>query len=204
MSETKRSPGFRLALNEGAQLLQQNRPQEALAKLLPLQEEAPDDPDVAINVGGAYILQRKWNRAVAVLQEATRRHPENVMLWTNLGAACLGRLETSGPRQQKQAIAAYERALQIDPKAPNVHYHLGLIYKERGEFNRSSAFFQRALEVNPADRDAQRWLDWLARALAAEQRERQEAQDDDTVSHDVASDDATSHDGASGGRSAAC
>ena len=80
------------------------------------------------------------------------------MLWINLGAAELGTLESAGPKQQDRAIAAYQHALQNDPMAPNVHYHLGLIYKERGELVRASAFFQRAMEVNPADNDAARWL----------------------------------------------
>jgi Tfp pilus assembly protein PilF len=51
-----------------------------------------------------------------------------------------------------------------------VHYHLALIYKHRGELNRAAAFFQRALEVQPNDRDARNWLDRMD-AFAAEQEE---------------------------------
>lgn len=162
---------FRRTLNESARLLSQNRPGEALERLLPLEKTKPADPDVAINIGGAYILQRKWDRAVRVLRKAVDAHPQNAALWSNLGAAELGRLETSGPRQQERAIAAYERALQVDPVAPNVHYHLGLIYKHRGELIRASAFFQRALEVSPADRDARFWLDKMDK-LADELKRR--------------------------------
>lgn len=153
------SEDFVRVLNESARLLGQNRPGEAVDRLLPLHEAAPGNADVAINLGGAYILQRKWNRAVKVLRRAAAVNPGNSMLWTNLGAAELGALETSGPKQQETAIAAYEKALAADPKTPNVHYHLGLIYAFRREFIRATAFFQRAVEVNPADRDAQRWLD---------------------------------------------
>ncbi|MEX1020828.1 MAG: tetratricopeptide repeat protein [Litorilinea sp.] len=159
-------------LNESAQLLRQNRPGEAIEHLLELHGLAPDNADVAINLSGAYILQAKWNRAVSLLKKAVAHHPTNAMLWTNLGAAELGRLEFSGPVQQDKAIAAYQRALRVDPHAPNVHYHLGLIYKERGELNRAGAFFQRALEVNGGDQDAQYWLDRIGRQLAKEQRNR--------------------------------
>ena len=138
--------------------------------LLPLYDEAPEHPDVLINLSGAYVLQRKWNQAVKVLNEAVKLHPANAMLWTNLGAAQLGRLETAGPQQQAKAINAYQRALQVNPQAPNVHYHLGLIYKERGELSRASAFFQRALEVNPADQDARFWLDRLTSLIMEETR----------------------------------
>lgn len=152
---------FQAAINDSAQLLQQNRPGEAAALLEPLYKSAPTHPDLAINLGGAYILQRKWNRAVRVLGKAAEAHPEQVMLWINLAAAHLGNLETAGPKQQERAIRAYERALEVDAAAPNVHYHLGLIYKERGERQRARAFFQRALEVRPSDQDARYWLDKL-------------------------------------------
>jgi len=159
---------FQRALSEGAWLLRQNRPQEALERLLPLYELAPTNADVAINLGGAYILQGKWNKAERVLGRAAQLHPDNVLVWINLGAAHLGRLELSGPQQQERAIHAYERALAIDPQAPNVHYHLGLIYKDRGDLQQADAAFAQALRVNPADADARYWLAWL-------ERRRQEA-----------------------------
>jgi tetratricopeptide (TPR) repeat protein len=109
------------------------------------------------------------------------------MLWTNLAAAQLGRLEVAGPRQQEKAIAAYQMALKADPEAPNVHYHLGLIYKERGELNRAGAFFQRALEVNPGDRDAQLWLHRITQLLHAEQQQRQEQQEEASTASTVSS-----------------
>lgn len=183
--EIKSGPEFFRTLNESARLLGQNRPGEALEKLLPLYAQAPEHPDVLINLSGAYVLQRKWNRAVQVLNEAVKLHPQNAMLWMNLGAAQLGRLETAGPRQQDKAIAAYQRALQANPEAPNVHYHLGLIYKERGELSRASAFFQRALEVNPADRDARFWLDRLTSLILEETQAKRRG-------HEADADDATS------------
>ncbi len=159
---------FHQALNSSARLLRANRPGEAVAILETLHAQYPHNPDVAINLGGALILQRKWEQAVKVLLPAARHNRQSAMLWTNLAAAHLGRLETSGPKQQQQAITAYEQALRADPKAPNVHYHLGLIYKEQGNLSRASALFQRALEVNPNDKDAQHWLDRLSEAIVAQ------------------------------------
>lgn len=157
---------FQRALSEGAWLLRQNRPQEAMERLLPLYEMAPTNPDVAINLGGAYILQGKWNKAERVLSRAAQLHPDNVMIWINLGAAHLGRLELSGPQQQERAIRAYERALALDPQAPNVHYHLGLIYKDRGDLEQATIAFTGALNVDPSDADARHWLAWIERRRA--------------------------------------
>lgn len=161
-------------LNESARLLRANRPGEAITVLRSLQEQFPKDADIAINLGGALILQRKWDQAVKVLKAAAEHNRDNAMLWTNLGAAYLGRLETSGPQHQRRAIQAYENALRADPSAPNVHYHLALIYKEQGNLSRASAMFQRALEVNSQDRDARTWLDRLSAQIVAEQQERSE------------------------------
>lgn len=152
----------RQLLAEGARLLGQRRPGEAAQRLERAAALLPNDLDVAINLGGAYILQRRYDKAVAVLEQASKLMPDHAMVWVNLAAAYLGRLETSGPRQQERAIQAYERALQIDPQSPNVNYNLGLIYKDRQEWHRARAHFHRALEVDPADSDASYWLDRLA------------------------------------------
>ncbi|MFM7171621.1 MAG: tetratricopeptide repeat protein, partial [Caldilinea sp.] len=93
------SEEFKRALSEGAWLLRSNRPQVAVEKLLPLYEQAPTNADVAINLGGAYILLARWNQAVRVLSKATELHQHNPMLWCNLAAAYLGRLELAGPQQ---------------------------------------------------------------------------------------------------------
>ena len=159
---------FQRTLNESARLLQQNQPSKAEQRLGPLYEQAPRDADVAINLGGAYILQQKWQPAVDVLRPAAEAHGDNAMLWTNLGAAYLGILERASPEQQAHAIRAYERALQANSQAPNVHYHLGLIYRERGELMRALTFFQRATEVNPADNDARYWLRAITAQIAEE------------------------------------
>ena len=166
------SADYRTILNESARLLRANRPGEAIAVLEPLRADLPNDPDIAINLGGALILQRKWSKAVQILKKAVDFSPENVLLWTNLAAAHLGRLETSGPKHQARAIAAYEKALGIDPSTPNVHYHLGLIYKQQGNLSRSSAMFQRALEINPDDRDARFWMEKLSDLLVEREREK--------------------------------
>lgn len=205
MTNSNESVDFQQMLNNSAHFLRQNRPSEAVQLLEPLHEEQPTHPDVAINLGGAYILQRKWNKAVKILGKAAVANPENAMLWINLAAAELGNLQTAGPRQQDRAIRAYERALQVDPSAPNVHYHLGLIYKERGELMRASAFFQRALEVNPSDKDARHWIDRLQQLSVQEQRSREQqeqatAAEDDGIEAD-APDNARSDDNQSNGAS---
>jgi len=144
----------RQLLNEGAELLRQQRPGEAADQLERAWQLDPTLIEVAINLGGAYVMQGRHAEAVAVLEKASRTDPDNVMIWINLAAAYLGLLETSDNAGQLKAIAAFERALTLDPEAPSVNYNLGLIYKQRGETERAAAHFWRALDVDPSDNDA--------------------------------------------------
>jgi tetratricopeptide (TPR) repeat protein len=96
----------------------------------------------------------RFDRAIAILEEAAEREPENSKVWINLGAAYLGDLETATPEQQADAIAAFERALALDPAAPSVNYNLGLIYRNQEELEMALAHFRRAAAINPLDRDA--------------------------------------------------
>jgi tetratricopeptide (TPR) repeat protein len=97
------------------------------------------------------------------LEAATRLEPDNPMVWVNLAAAYLGKLPFATAERQERAIQAFERALMLDPAAPNVHYNLGLIYLERKDDVRAAFHFASALETDPNDRDAQYYLDDLRR-----------------------------------------
>jgi tetratricopeptide (TPR) repeat protein len=162
-----REQGIEL-LSQGARLLAQSRPGEAAERLERAAILLPDDPDVAVNLGGAYVLQGRYNKAVKVLERASELGPESAMVWTNLAAAYLGNLEFSGPQQQSRALAAYERALQIDPATPNVYYNMGLIYNDRRDWPQAKKCFQMALEVDPNDGDARRWLTRLTQTVLVE------------------------------------
>jgi len=49
------------------------------------------------------------------------------------------------------ALAAYHRALELDPERPTTHYNIGLIHKYLGDWPRSLAHNQRAFELRPDD-----------------------------------------------------
>ena len=118
----------------------------------------PDHFDTSLNLSGAYILTKKFKQAVSLLETLREQAPDNAMVWTNLGAAYLGNPVLAREADQLQAIAAFEKALTIDPIAPNVAYNIGLIYRDRREYDRAIAWFQRALQANPKDRDAQNMI----------------------------------------------
>jgi tetratricopeptide (TPR) repeat protein len=145
-------------INQGAQLLQQGKADEALAPLEQAYQLDPSSVPTLINLGGAYVMAGRHREAIPLLEAACDAEPEDPMIWTNLGAAYLGNPVLATSEQQLQAIAAFEKALQFDPAAPSVHYNLGLIFVDRGETDLAIAAFRRAIQANSFDRDAQRWL----------------------------------------------
>ena len=60
-----------------------------------------------------------------------------------------------------RAIAAFERAIELNPATPNVAYNLGLIHRDRDEVDKALYWFQRALQTNPNDGDARSHIEKL-------------------------------------------
>ncbi len=132
-----------------------------------LYELHPDNADVVLNLGAAYILSKQYKRAIPVL-EAAATTIGNAAVWANLAAAYLGTLQISTRDQQDKAIAAFNRALEVDPYHPNAHYNLGLIYQDRGDWENAQAMFLCALRTDPMDSDARNLLAKAERRLDEE------------------------------------
>lgn len=145
---------FEQLFEKGTRLLHQGQADDAVQLLEEAYKLRPNHTDAAINLSGAYILTKRFRKAVPVLEELTEREPDNAMVWTNLGAAYLGNPVLAQDEHQIKAIAAFEQALRIDPVAPNVAYNIGLIYRDRKEYEYAIYWFQQAIRANPADRDA--------------------------------------------------
>jgi tetratricopeptide (TPR) repeat protein len=128
-----------------------------------------ENVDAALNLGGAYILSKQFAQAVAILEPLSQRDSHNPMVWTNLGAAYLGNPVLAGDEEQLRAIAALTRAFELNPATPNVAYNLGLIYRDRQEYDKALHWFRRALQASPNDRDARRCAAQMEQKISDEQ-----------------------------------
>ena len=162
----------RRLLNRGASLLEQGKANEAIPHLERAYQLDNSSVPAQINLGGAYILAGRHEKAVPLLEAARDAEPQNVMIWINLGAAYLGNPVLATPARQMQAISAFEAALDLNPAAPNVNYNLGLIFVDRKENALAVAAFQRAIQVDPFDRDARTWLRKLEAAQGKDGEDR--------------------------------
>lgn len=149
---------FRREMQQAAHLLSSGNGKDAIPLLRRCFELHPDDVNVLMNLGGAYILAGQHARAVPVLEKATELAPEDPNIWTNLAAAYLGKLVTSTRAGQDNALAAYRRVIELDAAYPNVYYNMGLIYVDRRDWQAAHEAFTRAIEVNTHDQDARLML----------------------------------------------
>lgn len=53
------------------------------------------------------------------------------------------------PRNQMQAIAVYERVLELDPQHAAAHINLGTLYYNRQDYKAAEEHYRRAIEVDP-------------------------------------------------------
>lgn len=155
---------FRNHMQQGTTLLTQGKPADALPLLQKAHRLKPDNLDVALNLGGAFILAGRHKHAVPILEQAVERAPANAQLWINLGAAYLGNPITASDARQQMALQAFHKALELDSLAQSVAYNIGLIHRDRGEIDLAIAAFRRAVLADPRDRDAQRLLERLENA----------------------------------------
>ena len=162
-------------LRAGTSLLKQGKVGDALPYLREAYALNPGSLDAALNLSGALILDKKFSKAVPILERLRDEHPDNAMILTNLGAAYLGNPILATEEHQLRAIEAFEEALDANPEAPSVAYNIGLIYRDRQEKEEAIRWFRRALETNPRDRDARSLLERLERNLAGEDAEESDA-----------------------------
>lgn len=178
-SHFERERESRELINRGARLLSAGRANVAIPVLERAFDLAPDDVSAAINLGGAYVMAGKQRLAVPVLEKARDMEPDNAMIWVNLGAAYLDRPPYMTREGEEKAIQAFERALELNPAATSVGYNLGLIHKDRGQFERALEHFHRAVSADPTDRDARHWRDVLTERVQAPLQEEATNTNDD-------------------------
>jgi tetratricopeptide (TPR) repeat protein len=107
-------------------------------------------------VDGIRLLYQEHNyeKALSVFQEIVKNTPRNAEAWRCLGtaSAALGRRD--------QAIAAYQRAIDINPNS-ETYVDLGIQYDAAGRVEEEIEAFKRGIQVNPGNVDA---YDYMAHA----------------------------------------
>jgi Flp pilus assembly protein TadD len=91
----------------------------------------------------AILLQeRRFQEAVIALETASDLDPWEPSIAVNLGIAHFG------VGNGQAGLAAFERAVQLSPRDPEIHYKLGEIYRVMEEADRAMEAYRAALSYN--------------------------------------------------------
>lgn len=101
-------------------------------------------PEAYARVSEAYLRQKRYAGADALLKEATSRHPEDDSLLFARGAA----LERLG--KQAEAERFLGRAIRVNPKNAMALNYLGYMLADRGvRLDEAVGYVERALQIDP-------------------------------------------------------
>jgi predicted TPR repeat methyltransferase len=140
-------------LQAALSLHQSGRLEDARAAYEGLLADDPDNPEALNLLGVLHLQQRRPDRAVPVLGRAASRRPDRSDIHNNFGNALRAMGDLEG------AIAAWEKALHIDPADADAWCNLGVARIEGGDVDAAADAWRAAIQADPGHADA---IDLLA------------------------------------------
>jgi len=131
------------ANNLGVAYMDQQRPEDALKEFERAIVADSENYIPQLNEAIALLNMQRTDEAREELTEITESHPADARGWYNLGL-----LEKSSGNSEA-ALAAFSRALIVDPDDADTHYFLGTLNSELHHPAEAIKDFQAALKINP-------------------------------------------------------
>lgn len=85
-----------------------------------------------------------YQARIAEAEKIVAREPKNIQAWIQLGN------DYFDTEQPQKAINAYGKALELDPRNPNVLTDQGIMYRKVGWFDKAIANFEKARQIDPS------------------------------------------------------
>jgi Flp pilus assembly protein TadD len=98
---------------------------------------------------------RFWRDGETLSERALAVTKDNLVAHYTLGNCLLQR------GQVEEAIAQFQKALEIEPGYTEAHDNLGIAFLHKGQVNEAMAQFQKALELQPDNVEVQNNLAWV-------------------------------------------
>lgn len=124
-------------------LAQDNRTDEAIARMREVLSEDPGIIDAHLTLGNWLNREKRTPEAIAAYKAVLSLQPDNVIAMNNL--AQVYRAQRNWPA----AIEGFKTALKLDPKSPQAWYQLATLYLDLKRTREAEATFREALKHNP-------------------------------------------------------
>ena len=124
---------------------------ERVAELVTSYQEDQTNPETLFELGEAYFLAGEWQQGLDWFLKLVAVDPANVHAWTDVGTAHYNLNRT------EEAVAAWQKALELAPNDPQLHYNMGFLYanSETPDFEAAKREWQTVLELAPGTQLAQ-------------------------------------------------
>jgi tetratricopeptide (TPR) repeat protein len=103
----------------------------------------PDDDQAAIDRFDSMLNQDANVQLIEELPPYLEKYPNSYQGYLLLGWAY------SRSDRLDEAMAAFERSIELNPKFENAYVGQGVVWRERGDLDKAVASYHKALELNP-------------------------------------------------------
>jgi len=131
-------------INMAYTLTTQNRPDSAIKYYEKALELDPDNVVALGNLGNIYSQKGDFVNAKKYLEYVTRRYPDLVEGWINLGV----QYGEEGNQLDKE-IKCFEKALELDPSRPQIWRNIGNIYRTKKMYPEAKPYYEESLRLRP-------------------------------------------------------
>lgn len=101
-------------------------------------------PSLLFWYGQLQMLLKRHTRALELFREVARDNPRHQQAWSCIGFLLAER------EQFDEAVAAFARALALDPKDAPSHFNVAFLLQRLGRHEEAVAAFERTIAVDPA------------------------------------------------------
>jgi len=163
----------RLHLQRGVILAMKGQFEEAEKEFHAAAQLSPESGLSQVALSLALMQRERVSEAIDVLRRQNQRGPNDAYVLWFLGEALNRFGARPGSEEEKEAIDALEKSIQLDPRIPQAHALLGKLLLRRGEVSRAAEELEKALELDPEDMAAAYQLAQALQRMGQTARARQ-------------------------------
>lgn len=145
----------RIQYEEGYTLVLDGFPDEALVKLLPLEEDNPEWWNLMFFIGLAYRQKEDYDNAIYYYKRTLNLNTGHVDTFNEIGLCYMSMNMLADARH------FFEEALRLSPENAEILCNLGIVSLNEGDIQAARKLINRAFDINPEDEVTQAWLKYL-------------------------------------------
>ncbi len=130
------------------------RTEDAIRVLEGIAARDPSNTDVLVSLDGLYTGKGETQKSEEIYKKVLAQNPEGADLVYYRVGAQITKKSDLGEADRARAMAAFNKAIQLNPRNAKAHRELGYLLLGAGKIDEAKKHFQSYLEIDPAAKDA--------------------------------------------------